>query len=380
MGKWERLLFSAEFLTPGEIVKENAVELLANTGTMLSLRNLFADLEGNEYKLMLARFKDQGIEQNFIPWPMLDVVDGYYANEMTVEKFSTLIKKTLDWYCDNNFEIPLGVLVDLEPSVDPRKASVAEKVRKGELKVEDVKKKEKKGFDMMSFAGQIIDGIDENVNPERFETAARKFGEMQDMMHEYGTQAIAVALPLAYEDIYDGKLLIQDFMTCPVTNVDWDMINFMIFNVDYVHATRGLITNEDYRHILYSYGKEFVEKWGPEKASICLGVTTQGIQAVRPPQTDPELYRLECSALLAAGMENIGIYALDGVLKQPDPESWIKTVKQAKASDFEVDPSKLEFAGHVRKLFQALDFISPVAHYLVKSGKIMDIIGMLSKL
>ncbi|MHA1682394.1 MAG: hypothetical protein ACTSUE_15765 [Promethearchaeota archaeon] len=375
MTKLDKLLFSAEFLTPRDVLDKKAVELLAETNTMLSLKQSFEDLTGTDFKAMLLRFKDLGIEKSFIPWPMLSLKDGYYANEISVDKFSGLVKDTLDWYVDNNFEMPEGVLVDLEPPTDPKEVAKAEKIRKGEL---DGAKK--KGLDIMSFVGKIIDGIDENMDEARFDEASRKFSAMQDMMHEYGTKAIAVGLPMAYEDIFDGKLLLQDFMTCPVTSVDWDVINFMIFNTDYVAATKGLITNDEYRHLIYAYAKEFIGRWGLEKPSITLGITNVGIQDTRAIQVDPELYRLEASALLAAGMKTVGIYALDGVLQQPDPKAWIETVWRADSSDFKVDKEKLEMAGHVRRLFQALDFIMPVAKYLVSSGKIMDIIQLATKL
>jgi len=101
----------------------------------------------------------------------------------------------------------------------------------------------------------------------------------------------------------------------------------------------------------------------------------QGIQAVRQRLvTDPDIYRLDCSALLAGGMTNVGIYALDGVLQQPDPAGWINRVKQARAYNFSPDPDLLEFAGHIRRVYQAIDFLSPALVYLVKSGRAMDAI------
>jgi hypothetical protein len=283
-----------------------------------------------------------------------------------------MMKKTLDWYCDNNFEAPLGVVIDLEPSTDPEEVKKAEAFRK------EGKKPEKKGLDIMSTVGKIIDQIDGSMDPAVFESGSREFTAMQDMMHGYGTRAIGVGLPLAYEDTIDGKLLVQQFMTCPVTSVEWDMINFMVFNTDYVAATKGLISNDDYRHLLYVYGKEFIQKWGKVKPSITMGITNVGIADIRAVQTDPELYRLEASALLASGMVNTGIYALDGVLQQPDPKAWIETVKRAKASDFKPEPDRIEMANNIRRVFQAIDFIYPVGQYLVKSGKIMNIIQLVT--
>jgi len=282
--------------------------------------------------------------------------------------------------------IPEGILVDLEPSVDPKTTKKAIKVRQNQLdnpdkkireKKEKKKRKKKKKGKIAKNLGLIkklvgfIEMMKKNINPTRFNASISDFNSLQDMMHEYGTRAIAVALPLAYEDQTDGQLLLQDFFTVPVTHpdLDWDTINFMIFNTDYVAASKKIISHEDYRHLLYLYGKEFVDRWGPEKASITLGITNLGVADVRAVQLDPELYRLEASALLAAGMTKLGIYALDGILAQKNPRKWIEIVKQARPEDFIIDPEKLEFARMVRRLFQTVDFISPVLNHMVQSGR-----------
>jgi hypothetical protein len=391
MSELKRLLFSCEFFTAQQLLDRKVPELLAETDTYLALKVDDSDLQGTAYELLVQRCITLGIGDHLLPWPMLPVDDGYYANELTADKFAALVQRFLDWYKQHQFPYPLGVIIDLEPSTDPAEVKKAEAIRKQGLTktAKDVQhpqenkdKKENKGPDIMAIAGKFIDMIDENINPERFAKAATRFKQMQDMMHTYGNiQAIAVALPLAYEDIFDGKLMVQDFMTVPIThpNCDWDMINFMVFNTDYVAATKEIISNEDYRHLIYDYAKEFIAKWGKEKASITLGITNVGIQDVRAVQLDPELYRLEASALLAAGMDNIGIYALDGVLEQPDPKAWIETVKKAKASDFTVEPDRMEFIHHARRILQVLDQLTPSLKYLIDSGKIMDIMQKLLK-
>ena len=115
------------------------------------------------------------------------------------------------------------------------------------------------------------------------------------------------------------------------------------------------------------------------KSSITLGITSYGTETIHQVHIDPDDYRLEASACLAADIKDIGIYALEGILSLKNPKDWIETVMQAKASDFEVNPEKLEFAKHVRRIFQTIDFLSPTLQYLVKSGKVMDIIQALTK-
>lgn len=392
MSQLKRLLFSCEFLSPQTLLDKKAPELLAETDCYLALKVDYQDITSSSYEALVKRFIELKIPDHLLPWPMLPVADGYYANELTADKFSDLVQSVLEWYKTHNYPYPLGVIIDLEPSTDPESVKKAEEVRRMGLtktatdlqkqKEQEKEPAKKQGLDIMSTAGKIIDMIDENVNPERFANAATRFSEMQKMMHKYGNiKAIAVALPLAYEDIFDGKLMVQDFMTVPIThpNCNWDMINFMVFNTDYVAATKGIVSNEDYRHLIYSYAKEFIEKWGADKSSITLGITNVGIQDVRAVQLDPELYRLEVSALLTAGMEEVGIYALDGVLEQPNPKEWILTVKKANAAEFKVEPARMEFVNHARKVMQVLDQLTPTIKYLVDSGKIMEILQALLK-
>ena len=238
---------------------------MAETDTYLALKVSYEDLETPAYKALVEKFIERGIPNHLIPWPMLPVDDGYYANELTVNKFYDLVQKCLEWYKTNKYPYPLGIIIDLEPSTDPKEVKKAEEIRRHGLTKtakdveasKDAPPKNQGGPDVLSIVGKIIDGIDENVNPDRFAAAAKRFSEMQAMMHTYSDiKAIAVALPLAYEDIFDGKLLVQDFMTVPIThpNCDWDLINFMVFNTDYVAATKGIISHEDYRHLIYNYG------------------------------------------------------------------------------------------------------------------------------
>lgn len=382
--QFNRIIFPVEFLTPRQMIEKGAVEVLAKTNTYCALRILPEDLQGEDFRELMLKFREFGIEDHMIPWPLLDVEDGYYANEVTVEKFHDMVRDLLEWYKKHGFIMPQGVLVDLEPSTDPKKAKIAEEIRRQTDKVKSKRKKkkiwkklkEKTGLDKLESINGFIKTVKTNMNKERFEASFAKFTTMQDMMHEYGTKAIAVALPLAYEDHVDGEFRIQDFMTVPVSSVDWDQINYMIFNTDYVSASKGIVSHEDYQHLIYVYAKEFIEKYGPEKASITLGITNLGVADVRAVQTDPKLYRMEASALLAAGLGDLGIYALDGILEQKNPVKWIETVKSARASDFKIDPEKILFAQEIRRLFQAVDFISPSILYLIESKRYKKILKL----
>ncbi len=380
--------YSCEFLSPTQLLKKNVPKLMADHQFGLFLK-VFDDGLTEEYKHFLKVLDDHGVYDQFIPWPLLPVKQGYYANTFSANKFSAQVKRLLEWTAANAPRQPKFVLVDLEPPTDPAEATKAEAIRKVQLEQGDAAAKKMKeqqsagapakgGFDVMKIVGKLIDMIDENVDEGKFTEATGVFDEMVDMMHGYGPKAIAVSLPYTFHDAKDKDTIIQQFMSCPVLTPKWDLVNYMTFATDLVNATKGIISHEDFLNLVYLWGKEFIkyhQKKGQEP-SMCFGITSYGITDVKVIQTDPELYRQEFSAALSAGIKQLAIYSLEGVLALPDPEHFLTVVESAKP-DFKPDPDRQELAKMVFRLIEGVDYIAPVLRYLVKSGKVMDIIKVL---
>ncbi|HMF31567.1 MAG TPA: hypothetical protein VKK79_09145 [Candidatus Lokiarchaeia archaeon] len=380
--------YSCEFLTPKDMLEKNVPQLMAERGFGVFLK-VFDDGLDDDYKALLQSLVDNSVYDHFFPWPLLKVEEGYYANVLSVDKFHAQMQRLLDWTASNGFDQPPAVLVDLEPPADPKEAQKAEAVRKVQLeqgidaanalKAEQVAANPKKsGFDIMSTVGKLIDMIDEHMDEERFNEATRKFDVMVDIMHDYGPKAIAVSLPWTFHDLADKRNLIQDFMACPVLTPKWDMVNYMTFATDLVAGTKGIINHDDFNNLVYLWAQEF-QKYHSSKgqqASMCFGITNLGITDVKAVQTDPELYRQEFSAALSAGIRQFGIYALEGVLALDDPAHFFDVVESAQP-DFTPDPDRLELARMVFRLIEGVDYIAPVLQYLVKSGKVMQIIQSL---
>ncbi len=380
--------YSCEFLSPKQLLEKNVPKLMADHQFGLFLK-VFDDGLTEEYKQFLKVLEDHGVYDQFIPWPLLPVKDGYYANTFSANKFSAQVKRLLEWTAANAPRQPKYVLVDLEPPTDPAEATKAETIRKVQLEQGDAAAKKMKeqqsadapakgGFDIMKIVGKLIDMIDENVDEPKFTAATATFDEMVDMMHGYGPKSIAVSLPYTFHDAKDKDTIIQQFMSCPVLTPKWDLVNYMTFATDLVNGTKGIISHEDFLNLVYLWGKEFLKyhrKKGQEP-SMCFGITSYGITDVKAIQTDPELYRQEFSAALSAGIKQLGIYSLEGVLALKDPEHFLSVVESAKP-DFTPDPDRLEMAKMVFRLIEGVDYIAPVLKYLVKSGKVMQIIQAL---
>ncbi|MBD3185967.1 hypothetical protein GF325_03980 [Candidatus Bathyarchaeota archaeon] len=392
--------FSCEFLKVQDILDLGVPELMAEYDFGLFLKMYEEDFD-DTYETLCHRLKELGIHDHFYPWPCLAVEKGYYPNINTVEAFTALMKRIMHWYTARGVPLPDYFLVDLEPDIDPARFEEAERLRAenrllfrdddGNITVPEVDGKDvlakgredkprngqatrenKEGTDWMKLAGKLIDSIDE-MDDARFMEASRKFQDLVDMMHERGTKALCVALPLTFDDLKDGKHLLQDFFTTPIHTVEWDMINYMIFTT----PTRNLFDHDDYVHLCYSYCKSWHEMHG-DRASVCFGITGFGRKLA---QIDPGLYLEEFNAALATGVTKLGIFALENILMLGEAKcrKFLETVNAADGS-FTPDPEKLEFARLVRDFWEGVDaFIAPLLIRIVKSGRAMEIIQKLAK-
>nr|MDO8114693.1 hypothetical protein [Candidatus Sigynarchaeota archaeon] len=385
--------FSCEFLLVQDILDLKVPELMKECNFGLFLKIYEHDFD-TTYAKLLAKLKQLGIYDHFYPWPVLSLEDGYYPNIHTVDKFEALINRIMAWYKKNKFQPPEYVLVDVEPDVDQERFKKNEELRKqrafikldargkiipidpvksnAEAQAEAKKAGKKQSPNIIAEVGKIVDKIDE-MDDARFDAMTKRFQRLVNAMHEQGTKALCVALPITFSDLADGKNILQDFLTTPIQTVNWDMVNYMIF-AEYTHA---ILEHDDFVHLVYSYCKDFAKQHG-EKASICFGVTGFGKHF---DQIDPALYLKEFNASLNAGVTQLGIFCLENILMLgEDKFKEFCTLLDTADGSFEPDPEKLEFAMLIRKMWEAVDAgVAPLLKQLVKSGRAMQLIQNFTK-
>nr|MDO8118940.1 hypothetical protein [Candidatus Sigynarchaeota archaeon] len=112
--------FSCEFLMVKDILDLKVAGLMKEYDFGLFLKMYEKDFDASFAELM-KKLETLEIEDHFYPWPVLPIEDGYYPNINTVDKFSKMVERMLDWYTANGFRLPAYVLVDIEPDVDADK-------------------------------------------------------------------------------------------------------------------------------------------------------------------------------------------------------------------------------------------------------------------
>lgn len=290
-----------EFLSPSELSNPRIIELLKKYNVNLQIALPYKSFNASWIDF-LKRYQDKEIEITL--WALLSDELGYWPNERNVDEFSRYIEKILECLSKSNIKIP-WIAIDLEAPIYQHnslvKASTLEK----------------------PFLLRKI--IKDNKNEKRFRESTLKYKELNKKIHQYGAKTIVASQPLVIEDLSMHSTKLQDIMETPVTVVPWDVISFMIYNSMFVGYSRGLFSYSDARYLLYEYSL-IAKKFLKEGASVSLGVTDVGKLGNEPFYEEPKFLVPDIEAAKSAGISDICIFNLEGILKRGRPEDWFEVI------------------------------------------------------
>lgn len=301
IGNQMKLRVWAEYFTPEEAIRKNVIELLKKYNVNLCIATPYGCLN-KEWADFLRIYQDEGIEVTL--WLLLSDELGYWPSERNVEDFSKYIESVFEFAKTYNVRIPC-IAVDLETPIYQANTI---------LRANGLKK-----------IPALLRVYKENKNKKRFDYATKKYSELLDKIHQNNAKTIVAAMHWVMEDVAVGGTKLQDIMETPITTVDWDVISLMIYNSMFVGYTKGLINFADAHYLLYNYSKEAKEKFG-ERASVSLGVTYIGKLGDEPYYEEPSFMTGDVQAVKSAGINDIAIYNLEGILKSEKPEEWFELV------------------------------------------------------
>jgi hypothetical protein len=158
----------------------------------------------------------------------------------------------------------------------------------------------------------------ENARSGRLPPALAQLSALVSELHARGVRAHAVTMPMVLEDARAGDTRIQAALEIPFSGVDWDEISVMLYRPEFQRFAHGLGPR-----IVYDYARTLGRLF-PGKASVDLGeVGTAGYPAPSPGYVDPENLHQDVAAALAAGIDRIHVYSLEGMLQQGGTARWL---------------------------------------------------------
>ena len=220
-------------------------------------------------------------------WPLLPREQGYWPSERNHEAFAVRVERLL-----SAGKAPPWLLVDLEPPI-----AQMSKVR-------------------TAFAAGVL--VWSNLNLRRYAGAVAAYRTLADKWRGAGVRTFACAAPLAAGDLpRNGATFWQDAWEAPLVGVGWDAVGCMTYTTLMSAYSSGALDHRGARRFAYHAGRATVRRFGGGAAAF-VGLLGRGVLGDEPVYTDPDQLRLDVAALRAAGVRDIVLYSLEGLLV-PEP-------------------------------------------------------------
>ncbi|MBU1670975.1 MAG: hypothetical protein KKF41_06985 [Actinobacteria bacterium] len=326
------LRFWAEMIEPPAVVKR-ALPLLVEYRAGVAVAVFAGSLNKKNAKAFRA-ILDAGVELTY--WPLLDREDGYFPGESNVDAYAQLVNQVLDW-AEKEDVTPDALAIDLElPFGQMRQVLDADNPL---VRVKN--------------ALSVMRG---NLGRERYLVAKDGLRELNDSIQDRGVRTITAVLPWVALELEGEHELIQDMTETPVAGIGWDLLSPMLYVSMLAGMTNGIVTEEDANWLVYDACLRLRSRFGG-RAGVSLGLTGSGVLEDEPTFDEPEGLLVGLRAALAAGIRDVSIYNLEGVLDHDDPRVWLDAIRGAK-------PRVPEKSGMVaRALFLARHVYPPVARF-----------------
>ena len=246
---------------------------------------------------LLEACRAQGVAVGL--WPLLSNAEGRWLNDRTLVPMTAHVTRVLSVLSAPH---PVEELVlDLEP---PR-----EIVRAGTL-----------GPKRLQWL----------TRPKQLETTRQGVGELVNRGRARGLGVSLVVAPFLLWDPPDGDG-VQALLGTPVRDIDCDRVWVMVYSSLFEGYSRGLLRRRDARALAQGFSQRAVGRFGP-KAGVCLGVVGGGALGDEQPYRGPHEL-LEDSALVqTAGVRDVALFGLAGMLARPPLEPWLDALGQPVAA------------------------------------------------
>lgn len=251
---------------------------------------------GNK-KLSSVLFEAKIKEIKIIVWPLLKKEQGPWANEYNYEIFGELVNKITN-YLEKEQIKPEYIVINMENSatqMDTIKNYLKDKKYKA-----------------------IIELLITNLNREKFNKSVEEYKKLVNNLHGKGYKVMITTYPFMIDDFQDGDPDIQDIANIPISGIDWDALTFTPYRTAY----SGDFGVEFTPYIVYEYGRGAKDLFN-EKARVALGII--GDNEHGPGFKSPEDLNKDIAAAKAAGIKEVDLFHLAGMVEKGNVEAWVNT-------------------------------------------------------
>ena len=299
------LRFYAEFMTPAEIAR----------GALPLLQEFRAGVAAAVYPVSLTRenadafrkVREAGVELTF--WPLLEEAQGYFPGERNTAEYQAMVRNVIEWSAANDV-VPEVLAVDLEPPIQQMHLVAA-------------------AADRFTRFRDVYRSMRENLDRERYLAAKDELDALNRWLQDRGIRTLTLVMPWIGLELEGEHELLQDMSATPVSGISWDVISPMLYASMLERAAGIAVNTRDANWLIYDSCLRLREKYG-NGAGVSLGLTGAGVLEDEPTFRRPEELLVGLQAALAAGVRDVSVYSLEGVLSRRDPRAWLTAIRSAR--------------------------------------------------
>ncbi len=223
-------------------------------------------------------------------WPMIEDGRGRWANGWNAEAFAGYGRDLLATL-ERARTLPDELVLDLEPPIASLKRAV-------------------------------------HLRPTRFR-GGRRGEALSQLSSEWRAAGVAVSaavLPPAAAGI--GRLGWQRLLGTPLDTLGVTRVSSMVYTSIFEGYSRGLLRRSDAESLLYACARAVKEQYG-EQGGISLGLVGVGALGDEAIYRSVEELARDVAVTRAAGVDDLALYDLSGVLARPPAEAWLDSLCEA---------------------------------------------------
>lgn len=244
--------------------------------------------------------KENGIACSI--WPMLADEEGRWASAHNAVSFVRFVRNTID-ALEAAGALPREVLLDLEPPFAHARALAAGGGGSG------------RAFDLASARPRAPSARDMTA-------ASNELAAAVVDLHARGVATASAVWPLVALDP-PGERGWQALLGTPVDALATERVSVMMYTSIIEGWSRGAIRRRDARQLLTAASARAQRRWGAS-AGISLGCVGTGALVDEPVYRDPSELAEDVALARAAGIDDLSLFDLAGVLAREPAEAWLE--------------------------------------------------------
>ncbi|MGK3994513.1 hypothetical protein [Sorangium sp. So ce1024] len=246
---------------------------------------------------LAAACADAGVD--VAVWPMIEDEAGRWVSAGNAAAFGAFVARLLD-ALDGRGLAAAEVVFDLEPPIEDVRRALAG--GRGALEV-------------------LRGGGGGARGRPPWGDAERALSAMAEALHARGVATSAAIVPLVLADGPSQGW--ERILGTPVSAPPWGRVGAMLYTSLIEGYARGALGRADAIALLAWGCRAAAWRFGP-KAGVSLGAVGVGALGDEPVYRSPDELREDVAVAVAAGVDDLALFDLGGVLARPPAEAWLE--------------------------------------------------------